>query len=84
MDKAITDGQKRESENIELSSDFFVLPLLHLTVHPIVHRRRTRMDVMNKFWQNPDLLLMLLPYLDVSSTCALVNAQPLVLDVLKQ
>ena len=81
MAKAITDGQKRESENIELSSDFFVLLLLHLTVHPIVHR--SRMVVTNKFWHSLDLLLMLLPYLDVSSTCALVNAQPLVLDVLK-
>ena len=30
-----------------------------------------------------NLLLMLLPYLDVPSTCALVNAQPLVLDVLQ-
>ena len=41
------------------------------------------MFVTNKFWHSPDLLLMLLPYLDVSSTWALVNAQPLVLDVLK-
>ena len=41
------------------------------------------MDVTNKFWHSPDLLLMLLPYLDVTSTCVLVNAQPLGLDVLK-
>ena len=41
------------------------------------------MVVSTKFWRNPDLLLMLLPYLDVPSTWTLVNAQPLVLDVLK-
>ena len=79
MDKVITDGQKRESKNIELSSDFFVLP--HLTVYPIVHRPWTRMVVTNKFWHSLGLLLMLLPYLDVSSTWAL--ALPLVLDVLQ-
>ena len=41
------------------------------------------MVVSIKFWRNPDLLLMLLPYLDVPSTWALATAQPLVLDVLQ-
>ena len=41
------------------------------------------MVVSTKFWRNPDLLLMLLPYLDVPSTWALVTAQPLILDVLQ-
>ena len=41
------------------------------------------MVVSSKFWRNPDLVLMLLPYLDVPSTWALVTAQPLVLDVLQ-
>ena len=41
------------------------------------------MVVTNKFWHSPDLLLMLLPYLDVPSTWALATVQPLVLDVLQ-
>ena len=41
------------------------------------------MVVTNKFWHSADLLLMLLPYLDVPSTWALATAQPLVLDVLQ-